>query len=174
MIEVLKQALEALLDWRKGYPHWSDFDTETVNKLRQAISDLEKQKPVTSFDDYCKTLPPFWNTRIRRTTAEEFFHAGWLSAQPIKQEPVAYMVKAHGVVQALSVRADVADEKACEWRRNSDPKADLFPLYTSPQPRKPLTEEEIYSICKDLGMAQLSTIDFARAIESAHGIGEKI
>ena len=38
------------------------------------------------FEDYCKTLHPLWNTRISRTEAEGFFHAGWLAAHGIKGE----------------------------------------------------------------------------------------
>ena len=33
-----------------------------------------------SFDKYCKTLHPLWNTHISRTYAEQFFYAG-LNAQ---------------------------------------------------------------------------------------------
>ena len=45
------------------------------------------------------------------------------------------------------------------------------PLYTAPQQRKPLTDEqieEIFSITKGLDFY----LNFARAIESAHGIKE--
>ena len=41
------------------------------------------------------------------------------------------MVKAHGMLQRLSRRADVADEIACQYRKD-DPNAEVFPLYTSP------------------------------------------
>jgi len=35
------------------------------------------QEPVVdSFEEYCKTLPPLWNTHISRTYAEQFFKAG--------------------------------------------------------------------------------------------------
>ena len=52
-------------------------------------------------------------------------------AEPVKQEPVAYMVKAHDSVQRFAVRADVADEFACKWRE-TDPDADFYPLYAAP------------------------------------------
>jgi len=47
----------------------------------------------------------------------------------------------------------------------------IKPLYTTPQQRKPLTDEqieEIFSITKGLDFY----LNFARAIESAHGIKE--
>lgn len=42
--------------------------------------------------------------------------------------PAAWAVMAFGRVQALAVRADVADELACKWREQ-DPNADALPLY---------------------------------------------
>jgi hypothetical protein len=94
-------------------------------------------------------------------------------AQP-EQEPVAWMVKAHGLLQRLSRRADVADEIACQYRKD-DPKADMFPLYTAPPQRKPLTDEEIVKITSDPCLYIRGgdyRIDIARAIEAAHGIKE--
>lgn len=49
-------------------------------------------------------------------------------------------------------------------------------LYTAPPQRKPLSDEAIYAIGKELGLKCLLggnpniDIDFARAIEAAHGI----
>jgi hypothetical protein len=53
----------------------------------------------------------------------------------------------------------------------------IIPLYTTPQ-RKPLTDEQIFAIGKELGLkCRLGgntniDIDYARAIEAAHGIKE--
>ena len=46
-----------------------------------------------------------------------------------------------------------------------------MPITTSPQ-RNPLTDEEIMDLCRSLPTTQYTTA-FARAIEAAHGIGEK-
>jgi hypothetical protein len=51
-------------------------------------------------------------------------------------------------------------------------------LYTHPPQRKPLTDEEIDDIwnryCDEMGEASINdAYDIARAIEAAHGIGEK-
>jgi hypothetical protein len=43
-----------------------------------------------------------------------------------------------------------------------------IPLYTAPPQRKPLTDEEIFEIHKQVDSMQYLT--FARAIEAAHGI----
>jgi len=46
------------------------------------------QEPVAnSFEEYCNTLPPLWNTHISRTYAEQFFRAGQ-AAQPAQEQPV--------------------------------------------------------------------------------------
>ena len=51
---------------------------------------------------------------------------------------------------------------------------DVFPLYTEPQPeQKPLTEAAIRGMCERVPDYDISThdlIQFARAIERAHGI----
>ena len=80
-----------------------------------------------------------------------------LAEQPAQQsaergEPVAYMVKAHGMLQRLSRRVDVADEIACQYRKD-DPNAEVFPLYTTPQAqpaREPLTDEQPVSSADEL------------------------
>jgi hypothetical protein len=83
---------------------------------------------------------------------------GWMEileaalAEPV-QEPFCYH-DGRNVVDA-------------EFRHDSD----VFPLFTAPPQRKPLTEEEIGIICASLGFAQISPVEVARAIERAHGIG---
>lgn len=48
----------------------------------------------------------------------------------------------------------------------------VWPLYAHPPQRKPLTEEEIAKITIELAAShQHSDVQFARAIEQAHGIG---
>ena len=46
----------------------------------------QRQPQQSDFEEYCKTLHPLWNSRISRTEAEGFFHAGWLAAHGIKGE----------------------------------------------------------------------------------------
>ena len=49
-------------------------------------------------------------------------------------------------------------------------------LYEHPQQRKPLTDEQMWALWNSRGiddMGQQDAIDFARAIEAAHGIKEK-
>jgi len=55
---------------------------------RQMAVDKVQEPVANSFEEYCNTLPPLWNTHISRTYAEQFFRAGQ-AAQPA-QEPVAW------------------------------------------------------------------------------------
>ena len=48
----------------------------------------------------------------------------------------------------------------------------LKPLYTHPPQRKPLTDGQIYSMVADITDVRSPYLQFARAIEAAHGIKE--
>lgn len=48
------------------------------------------------------------------------------------------------------------------------------PLYTAPPQRKPLSEEEMCDIAERCGCLSADWVDFARAIEAAHGIKEDV
>lgn len=94
-------------------------------------------------------------------------------AQP-QQEPVAWCTKndlenmAKGFTQDAPARAMRV--------RQLYPKESIVLLYTSPPARKPLTDEQIYSVLENLQVMYNrppttdSRIIFARAIEAAHGI----
>jgi hypothetical protein len=137
-----------------------------------------QQEPVTSFDDYCKNLSPFWNTRISRTTAEEFFHAGWLSAQSIKQEPVAW--RDHVEQRLLTWRQSFVnrsgDQLALEDFMDKRSLDDLIDFvcdeWTDPQPRKPLTFEQREEIGKWWHSRSWTLGDIIDHVEQAHGIKE--
>jgi hypothetical protein len=80
------------------------------------------------------------------------------AALEAKDEPVAWMYEvnhAHTCLDLFEPPDDAYDEGT------------LYPLYTAPPQRKPLTDEEIDQICGDVGYGY---INVARAIEAAHGI----
>ena len=79
---------------------------------------------------------------IREALADHIPDTTKMIAEPVKQEPVAYMVKAHDSVQRFAVRADVADEFACKWRE-TDPDADFYPLYAAPVDAKAIRAEAL-------------------------------
>jgi len=99
------------------------------------------------------------NNRLRQAIAEAE-----------KQEPVAWMT------------IDSNGEEDDIWYDNPEGKLlegwSCKPLYTTPQPRKPLTDEQIDEIADTVANMPLVGIvndfrtRFARAIEEAHGIKE--
>ena len=101
------------------------------------------QKPVAnSFEEYCQTLHPLWNTHISRTYAEQFFMAGQ-AAQPA-QEPTGML---HITRLDKWLDASLKKRKQREWVG--------------------LTDEEIgdaYVAWDDTDGASFA--DFARAIEA--------
>lgn len=85
-------------------------------------------------------------------------------AQP-EQEPVAWIGRLEGGIEYSPYHK--AALKLPEGVR--------FDLYTSPQQRKPLTEEEITALVLEWWCPTMVTAKdrkFVRAIERAHGIGE--
>ena len=88
-----------------------------------------------------------------------------LMEQPAQQEPVAWTVA--GPVTNWS--KDFSAYRTQHYVR---------PVYTRPQSMTPLTDEQISSIWDShvvpvFGKNGINPIVFARAIEAAHGIGEK-
>jgi len=95
----------------------------------------------------------------RRWVKEQFY----ADAEPV-QEPVAWRWGYRSVTTGeMDWRGYV--EIAAHPNLRS-PAIIMEPLYTSPPQRKPLTEEEILSLFRTSG----SPVEFARAIERAHGI----
>ena len=83
--EALKLALEAL---ERTNPRFAEDVTrqyDAVTAIREALAQPAQKPMANSFEEYCKTLPPLWNTHISRTYAEQFFRAGQ-SAQPAHSE----------------------------------------------------------------------------------------
>jgi len=92
-------------------------------------------------------------------------------AQP-EQEPVAWMhPSGEGYDSAFRDHSTVVVCTGNKWEG-------WMPLYTHPPQRKPLTETEIYEVLGYGSTAQYNhvpkyALEFARAIEKAHGIGDK-
>jgi hypothetical protein len=82
-----------------------------------------------------------------------------------EQEPVLWLKTwSDGSVSVLKTKSHAFADR------------ELEPLYSAPPPRKPLTDEHILHIANRLWEIKIpsdSSLWFARAIEAAHGIGEK-
>ena len=88
-----------------------------------------------------------------------------LAEQP-QQEPV-------GVVNVEHFRGQKSMENV-DFQLMADLPPGQHFVYTSPPQRKPLTDEEIHKVAFDIdGKTPNAHIKFARAIEAAHGIGDK-
>ena len=90
--------------------------------------------------------------------------------QPAQQEPVLcinpkVIDPATGKVRNGTGALTYSDEPCAGWS---------LPLYTSPQARKPLTDEQLVDVAFKSGLNGLNThgYAFARAIEAAHSIKE--
>lgn len=82
-------------------------------------------------------------------------------AEPV-QEPVAWMVYTEGGTSAYVT--DNPNDLVGAYR--------ALPLYAAPPQRKPLTEDQIANAANSVRWSQQYHLDFARAIEQAHGIEE--
>ena len=86
-------------------------------------------------------------------------------AQPA-QEPLEYWNAVEGWVKVDEVREHF-DSVGCGTIYKTAGE-DRVPLYTTPPQRQPLTDEQI----EDIAAKTMFPINFARAIEAAHGIKE--
>jgi hypothetical protein len=194
-IEAMKQALYALT-----YIHAEtsqeedDLIEKAITALRTAIAEAEKQEPVAwqgvhDQTDLYYRKPPQAGVRPLYTTPPEAQKehkqmngkqspAPWNTPATSVQEPVAWAnINKHGDITHTN-------NKRMPWSKT--------PLYTTPlaaypefecprcghccPQRQPLTDEEIRDFYGDNNNFDLTgpyVIAFARAIEAAHGIGEK-
>ena len=116
---------------------------KVVAAIREALAEQLAQGC-----DYC-SHPQYAGTKCKNCGRE----------QPAQQEPVAWYDEEMDSAYTASELGD----------GNTD---GLEPLYTHPQAREPLTDEQIDALWHDAA-PYYDHHDFARAIEAAHGIGEK-
>jgi len=161
MIEVLKQALEALEFFNETAICSADtgISNEAITSLRQAIAELESQEPVAYPEGdvvgpcICGSWPGGKCLKCPRITPPQRTEqepvalpcCGYRDASAVKWNPLNAVVQCHNCGQT----------------------------YTPPSQRKPLTDEE----CDDLWDMQVihitdrvSAKQFIRDIEAAHGI----
>jgi hypothetical protein len=152
-IEVMKMALEALE--AKG-DAWVVLERKAKVALRQAIEQAEQQEGTVMAEYKFQTYAAYkkdGETKIGVVPEPE-------------QEPVAWRWKEriNGDFDNWVVTSSEPPPYAIEKQ----------PLYTTPPPRKPLTDEEIAKIASTPCAVVGSYVHtFARAIEAAHGIEEK-
>ena len=144
-IEALKLALEALELHGKQYPHMvKGYCLDAITAIREALAEQPaQQRPQNCGTGYCSCIECLF--------------------EPEHQEPVAY-----------AVYHRMGGSKSLHWSEQHSEDGDhneyrLVPLYASPQPSKPLTDEQIMEMYNE-PRSDAEMIAFARAIEAAHGI----
>lgn len=145
-----------------------------VKLVGDCLAKEREQEPVAQYTRFgkIKWLYPAAEGRFK---GGEFLYT---HPQPkAEQEPVAWQERhakrmKDGVVTEWTnwypcphrtiddARAEASDHIPYEWR----------PVYTHPQPKQPLTDEQIATISVECATVSPSDIYFARAIEAAHGI----
>ena len=128
--------------------------------LEQALEILDSLLPATTKDYFPAWLP---QDAIDSLKCRDSVRAA-LEQPQVEQEPVAWLWSSGGNKSSLTFGGPNSNTPK-DW--------DVQPLYTHPQPRQPLTDEQIDALAVDDDLLPLSHLEFARAIERAHGIGGK-
>jgi hypothetical protein len=148
MSDLRKAAHTALEAWDRSR-QWP-FPTRPDKEFDALRAALAQPEPFNPDWDRVEAL----EASLREHMAE--IHRLKALAQP-EQEPVAWMQESTGCIRS-------------DWGFD---KTGYVPLYTAPPQRKPLTEADIKGIL-EFGLQTWklseSTVEFARAIEAAHGI----
>lgn len=117
MIEVLKQALEALEFFNETAICSADTDisNEAITSLRQAIKELESQEPVATIRTWHKggdQHAELWEWELGLSRLSDGEHKLYTTPQPVPQsEPVAYVVttEVHGQMCSFIHRSDLTE-----------------------------------------------------------------
>ena len=173
--EALKQALDALC---RTFPT-GKYERELEQECRAAIAAcreaLEHGVDESAMLRDLIARRPAWNDGLLNAYMRWDAECYAALAQKDEQEPVAYGMQ------------NTALTGSNRWMllRENVPANDQYggalwtPLYTAPPKRKPLTDEEIMQIGRELGVKCVLggnpsiDFDYARAIERAHGIRGK-
>lgn len=132
-------------------------DPVLMRRIADAINNTAPPQQVTAEPDVADIIAGA--LQISRGDAYTLMQRALLCVEPVTAEPVAWM-------QKIDLQMRIGDRPGVYWR----------PLYASPPPAPavPLSESQIWEIGQTtLGQQGGWNVAFARAIERAHGIGEK-
>jgi hypothetical protein len=192
-IEAMKQARSVISSINSGRQHEIKKNGETVFWQReewvrwgldevlplidQAIAEAEKQEPVAWTENDMAYRPNGLPQEFIHHEVES--HDDW--SEWVCPKPEQYFLKCCdcGLVHEAQFRvAKYGEGDYCELVEDKDTQAQFrMRRRTTPQQRKPLTDEEIESLADSLEVWNddsekwiLDSNTFARAIEAAHGI----
>jgi hypothetical protein len=145
--EALTMALEAL-EYHTAQTRPIIETMATINVIKEALAQPNAEYERGFVDGMQKQMQSSVDKAVN------------MMAQP-EQEPVAW--------------AYVNSDDECEQIEycTESPMPEFVPLYTSPPKRQPLTDEQLDALAIDDDGLPNSHFEFARAIEKAHGIGDK-
>jgi hypothetical protein len=153
-IKAMKQALEAL---EQTLQTLDDENAKPGGAIADTIWHSEHE---TLFDYLGSEI-----TAIKKVVAEHAMQEVQRLGQEIEQEPVAWVAEAVCDGQYIDGRP-----RKIWWECK---KGVGTAFYTTPPQRKPLTDEQIFVIKHNWITTPFANhLDFARAIEAAHGIKE--
>ena len=148
---------------------------EALEKLWNIIDDID------TYSDMAKADEKLYRSLVERRQRQRFeetgistdgyeLHGGAITAikaaLEAKDEPVAWL-RTSGTGSPVVTEELLVEMPEMRWNFQQ-------PLYTNPPQRKPLTDEEILTYRYMIDWtAEWSYINFARAIEAAHGIKGK-
>lgn len=143
---------------QQAEPEQEPIQTDEEDTMSKKCKAYSKSKLGLSPPDNRKSFYAGWDAALRSALTEP------------EQKPVAWRVqRSDGQYELYFLKA--AAERAAECYIKRPP---VEPLYTAPTPRKPLTEDEIAEASAGvLGLPHEIKVELARAIERAHGIGER-
>ena len=148
------------------------YTTKAITALREALADnaLNKlaENELALGLDYTMTQPGVGIGQAAEEAYKAAKERGWvgvsderLMEMPAQDEPVALETVYETIIQW--------DEGGGKRSRRELARR-IAALYTCPPAREPLT---VVEIMREWNSAKNSVVEFARAIEAAHGIGEK-
>ena len=170
LIEAAKQALDALDRYAPQHGNPDDM-SEAITALRTAIAEAEKQEPRHTVQSNGRHTPLLTHMMNSRTTppAEQRQpeHKGCACRWDSEGDRTVTCERHQGWLEVIAEWADRAREAEAKLKAT-----------TPAAQRQPLTEDQIDDIwnryCDEMGEASINdAYDIARAIEAAHGIGEK-
>ena len=145
----------------------------SIGRLRVTYEDAVTELDEGVYPLYTK--PQGWRDNVAQAYLKGFDEGCKSMLEKNQNEPVAYLTKRKiGGTEGL-LRADMVDKSTKNQETH-----DFIPLYTTPPQRNPLTDEQIYELWTEQGLANSYDIyslkehvrRAARAIEAAHGIKE--